>query len=61
MGFSVGNRIPFTVVLDGFSYDDLSKIAKDFECKVSDLEVLYKRNRREDRFQSVLEDYLGIK
>lgn len=37
-------RMSYTVVLDGFSYDDVSKIAKDYGLSVSQVVNLYNQS-----------------
>lgn len=51
-------RIKPEVVLEGFHYDDLTKIAKDYNLDLDDLVEVYSKNKKD--FQGALTRLLNL-
>lgn len=46
-----GYRMTYVVILDGFSYDDVKRIAKDFDLTIEEVTQLYERSRSAREFE----------
>lgn len=45
------HRMSYDVVLGGFSYDDIKRIAKDFELTIEEVTNLYKKSKTATDFE----------
>ena len=46
------HRMSYDVVLGGFSYDDIKRIAKDFELTIEEVTNLYKKSKTATDFEN---------
>lgn len=46
-----GYRMTYVVILDGFSYDDVKRIAKDFDLTIEEVTQLYERSKSAREFE----------
>lgn len=46
-----GYRMTYVVILDGFSYDDVKRIAKDFYLTIEEVTQLYERSKSAREFE----------
>lgn len=46
-----GYRMTYVVILDGFSYDDVKRIAKDFDLTIEGVTQLYERSKSAREFE----------
>lgn len=44
-------RMTYVVILDGFSYDDVNRIAKDFGLTIEEVAQLYERSKSAREFE----------